>query len=398
MRILQLCNKPPYPPIEGGSLAMHNITKGLIEAGCKVDILSMCSYKNSVDISKLPSEYKLKTNFQTVFVDLSLKVLPALYCFVFFKSYHAFRFNSFDFSRKIEDILSKNNYDVIFCETVFMAHYFEQLRKLSNAKIILRTHNVEHLIWYRIAKETLNPIKKLYLYHLAFTLKKFELKSIEKFDLIASISSKDTEIFKMNGCKTKIVNIPFGINVSDYNYSGVKLPIDFFHLGAMNWIPNQKGIMWFIENVWSKFSQSNKSEFYIAGRSMPEKFLNIKKKGVRILGEVDNAKDFISSHSVMVVPVFSGSGIRVKIIEALALGRIIITTSMGAEGIDCTHKKDIFIANNVNEFLNAMDYIVNSDIETLNSISLNARKLAENQHNNSVIIHNLINIFNQDYI
>lgn len=396
MRILQLCNKPPYPPHEGGSLAMHNITIGLINAGCQVDVLAMSSYKNTVDINKLPEEYLTKTNFSTVFVDLRLKILPALYCFFFFKSYHAFRFNSYDFSKKIEEILSKNKYDIIFCETVFMAHFVEKLRNISKAKIVLRSHNVEHLIWYRIAKETFNPIKKFYLYHLAFTLKKFEFNSLKKFDFIASISKRDTEILKQKGCRTKIVDIPFGINLTIYKFETKNIPLDFYHLGAMNWLPNQKGIIWFIENVWSVFIKSNNFNFYLAGRNMFENLKKIKVKGVQVVGEVQNAIDFMSNHKVMVVPIFSGSGIRVKIIEALALSKIIITTSVGAEGINCTHKKDIFIANTISEFLDAMNFIAKSDIQTLESISINARKLAETEHNSSVIIKNLIQVFKDE--
>jgi glycosyltransferase involved in cell wall biosynthesis len=372
---------------------MHNLTSGLIESGCEVVVLAMSSFKNPVDESKIPEDYKKKTKFQSVFVDLSLKIFPALYCFIFFKSYHAFRFKNTEFSRKIIEILSENEFDIVLCETVFMTHYVDILRKYSNASLVLRTHNVEHLIWYRIAKETVNPFKKLYLYHLAYTLKKYELFSFGKYGAIASISNKDTEILKSLGCKTKIVDIPFGINISQYVYNKIGFPIKFFHIGAMNWIPNQKGIIWFIENVWKKFAEKHDNQLFLAGRSMPETFFELSCKGLNVTGEVENAIEFISKHEVMIVPIFSGSGIRVKIIEAMALGRIVVTTSIGAEGLNCADKKNIFIADNSDEFLKVLDYLVNSDSEMLNTISLNARKLIETEHNNRLSIDRLKDLF-----
>ena len=394
MNILLICNKSPYPPKEGGPIAMNTIVEGLVDSGHKTKILAVNSFKYSVDINSIPDDYKEKTQIEGIFLDLRIKPLDAFLNLFTSKSYHVQRFISKEFEDKVIEILSKNKYDIIQLETLYIAPYIETIRKHSNAKVILRAHNIEHLIWDRITKTTKNPIKKFYLSHLSKTLKKYELESLDKFDGIATITKTDAEFFKKTRTKTPIVDIPFGINLNKFQLSDAEYEFpSLFHIGSMNWMPNEEGIDWFLKKVWDLVNEKMPDlKFYLAGREMPDWLLNNKKTNVEVVGEVENAQDFINSKAIMIVPLFSGSGIRIKIIEGMALAKTIISTKLGAEGIHYEDNKNILIVNSPEEYVDQIERCIKSK-ELCETIGVNARKLIEEEYDNKKIIGKLVDFY-----
>jgi hypothetical protein len=154
MKILLLCNKPPYPASEGGPMAMNSIITGLLEAGHQVKILAINSEKYNVKESDIPEDYKRKTGIELIDVDLDVKPMNAFLNLFTKKSYHVERFISKEFSARLIEVLEKEQFDVVQLEMLYMAPYVDDIRAHSKAMIVLRAHNVEHKIWERIAKET----------------------------------------------------------------------------------------------------------------------------------------------------------------------------------------------------------------------------------------------------
>ncbi len=241
--------------------------------------------------------------------------------------------------------MQAEKFDVIQMETVFPFVYHDIIRQHSAAKIILRLHNMEHEVWESAAKAEKQSLKKWYLSLLAKRLQKFEQEAIKKADAIITISSADLEQVKKLKITTPIINIPLGIDLQQYpaSFSSVNdSSISLFHLGAMDWIPNQQGITWFLETAWKKLrEQFPQLHFYIAGRKMPEKYFGMQDAQLHVEGGVDSPVQFMQSKNIMVVPILSGSGIRIKIIEGMALGKAVVTTSLGAAGIDCRDGENI---------------------------------------------------------
>ena len=396
MRILQLCNKPPYPPLEGGSIAMNNITQGLLDASHELKVVAISSFKNEVNIDEFPKEYLDKTKFESVFVDLRIKPKAAFINLFSKNSYHVQRFISLNFENKLKQILGEETFDIVQLETLFMTPYIKVIRQFSDAKIVLRSHNIEHLIWKRVAKFEKNALKRWYINRLATTLSNYEKKTINQYDGIASISKKDIEYFIKEGCIKPITDITFGIDVENFNTNNSSLKesqISLFHIGAMNWIPNQEGIKWFLVNVWQDINAIfNNLELYLAGRKMPEWLLNSTYPNVIIKGEVEDSKEFVNSHSIMIVPLFSGSGLRIKIIEAMALGKTVISTTIGAEGINYTNNENIIIADSKEEFISAITTCIDNP-EFCKTIGLNASKLIKAEHNNRIITQRLVSFY-----
>jgi len=388
MNILFLCNKSPYPPKEGGPIAMNALIEGIADAGHQVKVLAINSNKYGVDLKNVPEYYRKKTKLETVYINLAIKPLDALINLFTNKSYHVQRFISKDFEHKLIGLLRNETFDIVQFETLFISPYINTIRKYSKAKIVLRSHNIEHLIWKRVAEITANPLKKFYLNHLWKTLKNYEISKLNAYDGIVTITKNDGEFFKNQGCTIPLTDIPFGINLQKFRTPQQINPetTSLFHIGAMNWIPNEEGIKWFLDHVWEKVHQAFPDlKFYIAGREMPVWLTQLKRKNIEVVGEVENALDFMASKSIEIVPLFSGSGIRIKIIEGMAMGKAIVSTSIGAEGIDVENKKNILLADDPDSFFEAIQQCVENQ-QFSNRLGLNAQRLIEKDHDNQKLI------------
>ncbi|MBX2959436.1 MAG: glycosyltransferase [Flavobacteriales bacterium] len=394
MNILQLCSKVPFPPKDGGSIAMDILTQGLIKAGNKVDVLAINTSKHFTDINNVDENYKKITNYQLVFIDTEVKPLDAFLNLFTSTSYNVIRFYSKSFENVLIECLQKNVYDIIQLETLWVAPYLPTIRKYSKAKVVLRSQNIEFMIWERLAIDTKNPLKKWYLKLLAKRLKTYEYKVLNSFDAILTITEIDSNNYKKMGCTIPIYHVPFGIDLQNYKIDKSELvKPSVFHIGAMDWRPNADGINWFLKSIWLKVVEQNKTtKLFLAGRNMPEWLLNFKMENVVIEGEVANSHQFINSKSIMIVPLNSGGGMRVKIIEGMAFGKTIISTAIGAEGIDYTNNTDLIIANTEQEFVDAiLKCINNQDFADL--LGENARKLTETKYDNQLICSKLTDFY-----
>ena len=395
MKILLLCNKPPFPASEGGPMAMNSIITGLLEAGHQVKILAVNSEKYHVKESDIPEEYKKKTGIELIDVDLSIHPLKAFFNLFTKHSYHVERFISEKVKERLVEVLEKEQFDVVQLEMLYMAPYVDEIRTHSKAMIVLRAHNVEHKIWERIAKETKFFIKRWYINHLAKTLKEYELNALETVDGIAAITRKDAAFFRKY-CSKPIIDIPYGVYPEEFT---PKFEIEgkpkFYHIGSMNWMPNEEGIRWFSDEVLPKSLEKVPNFVYhLAGRNMPEWLNTLKDPHINVIGEVPDAKQFVSSHDVAIVPLLSGSGIRIKIIESMAMGKTVITTRVGAEGILYDEDVNIIIAENKAKMVEAIRAI-NENPQIAVRIGQAARKLVEDTYDNRKIIARLLMFYEQ---
>lgn len=395
MRILQITNKVPFPPLEGGSIAMNMISQGLLNEGHSVKILTMNTSKYFVEIDQLPELYKKAVNIEAVFMDTRVKPFDAFINLLFTKkSYHIERFISPEFELKLIEILKRDKFDIVQLEMLFVTPYIDVIRKYSDARIILRAHNVEHFIWNRMAGNCKNPLKKYYLTVLTRRLKTFELQQISKVDGIAAISSTDVEYFKSFNSNVPIIDIPVAVEDNDKIDPSIKPEFPgLFHLGSMNWLPNAEGIRWLLQHIWPKINNVHPElKLYLAGRNFPSWLIENEYAGVVKIGEVLSSESFMLSKQVMLVPLLTGSGMRVKIIEGMALGKTIISTSIGAEGINCENGRDIIIANTADEFVSAIELCVNNP-SLCQEIGDNAKSLIKNYYNNKIVTQKLLNFY-----
>lgn len=394
MKVLQLCIKPPYPPVDGGTLAMDCVTQGLLAAGHTVKVLSVCSKKHPVQGEFLTEEYLRQTRFEAVFIDLGIHPIDAAFALLCGESYHVKRYISKDFEHKLTEVLKKDTFDIVHMESIFLTPYLAVIRKYSNASVVLRAHNVEHRIWQQIAKGTRNPFKRWYIKKLALALRLYEMEHLNAFDGIACITRNDADTFRQLGCRKPLADIPFGIlpgiieNVDEE-------PGSLFHIGSMDWRPNEEGIRWFLKDIWPAVHREMPTlKLYLAGRKMPDDLMQMETDNVVVVGEVPDAAYFMASKQLNIVPLLAGSGIRVKIIEAMAMQKVVITTRTGAEGIHYTDGKNILIADTPEQFVSQIKKCLEQP-DWRNTIAENAYRLVSEEYSIPALTQRLVEFYNK---
>ncbi|NOQ74134.1 MAG: glycosyltransferase [Crocinitomix sp.] len=393
MKVLQLSNKPPQPIIDGGCIAINNIATGLLEKDIDLKILTVATQKHPFDESHFTPEFLAATKIESVFVDTRVNIIDAFSALVTSDSYNISRFFSPDFNKRLIQLLEEGEFEIVHLESLFMTPYINTIRKYSEAKIVLRSHNLEHLIWDRLANSTGNTAKRLYLKHLASKLKKYEYQTINEVDAIAAISFEDTYRYELLNCEPPLKTIPFGIDLDKYPFGENTKTVanSLFHIGSMDWEPNKEAINWLLDEIWPQLEQLDVT-LHLAGRKMPGYISQQGNAKLIVHGEVDSAVQFMSAHEIMIAPLLSGSGMRVKIIEAMGMGKAVITTKIGAEGISYKHGVNIIIADTAEEIVDAIKNVIKNPA-LVRKIGDNARKLIETDYDNDKIMDNLIDFY-----
>ena len=353
LRILQLTNRIPYPFNDGGSIGIHYYIEGYLKAGAELSLLAMNTTRHWVNPEKLPPLYRQLGHFETVRVDNRLKPLPALISLIRGGSYHLERFISKDYEAALLKMLSAGAYDIIHLDGLYLTPYIPLIRRHSGAKVVMRLHNPEFRIWERLAAQEKAVLKKWYLGILAKRLKAFELARMADYDLILALSEEDAAFYRHHGCTAPIYIHPFGIDAtrtSSNPRSEIHDP-KCYHLGAMDWLPNQESVDWLLKNVWPLVMLKNPgARLYLAGRNMPQKYFEQQTPGVEVVGEVPDADAFEADKDILLVPLLSGGGVRIKIYRGMAAGKAVVTTSIGVEGIDARDGKEVMIADSAADF------------------------------------------------
>ena len=384
MKILQVTNKVPYPANDGGAIACMNLTRGFALLGHDVTVLAMNTRKHHTDLSDIPESVKDWAEFRLVDVPAGISAIAATINLLFSgKPYNAVRFISDAFSKELKNVLEQKDFDIVQLEGLYVCPYIPLIRKYSKAKIVYRAHNIEHEIWERTASLT-RGIKKTYLKILARRIKTFEREFLNQYDLIVPITERDGIILDKLGNTRPAHVSPTGIDTTVLIPHSKKLEHpSLFHIGSLEWAPNQEGMIWFIDKCWPKIHEKfSDLKFYIAGRKAPDWLVRrFKAPNIVFMGEVDDAYQFMNSKSIMVVPLFSGSGMRIKIIEGMALGKPIVSTPIGTEGISTQSGKNILIADNEQEFISDIERLI-TDNELFLSISRNAIEYIQEKFDN----------------
>lgn len=399
IQVLQVCKKIPWPLKDGEAIAITHLSQSLVNQGIHMDLISMNTFKHFVNPAGIEKELPHYDKIAIVPVDNRLRVSGMILNLFEKSSYHISRFQTPEFEKGLEEMLRVKNYDIIQLESLVLAAYIPIIRKYSGAKIVLRSHNVEYLIWERLGQTESNPVKKLYLKLAATKLKKFELKTLKEIDMLVPISDDDNRFFRSMGYKGPVHTcpiIPSGNSNSTRMTSHPEHPEPYFtFIGTLDWLPNQEGLKWFLKNVWPKvLEQYPSARLDIAGRNAPDWLHELKIRGVTFVGEVDNAADFLSRTLFTIVPLLSGSGMRAKIIESLSLGNLVFSTRMGVEGIPISDGTHFMSFHDGESFMKAV-YKCHSDLGFAKNIAMNGFNWVHTYYNPESISRDLMGAYEE---
>ena len=384
MRILQLCNKPPLPAVDGGCKAMLQGIDVFQKLGYSVDVFCISTPKHPFIAEAIPAVFSASVDMQYAFINTAISPVKILTTYFSKVPYLVQRFFETSAEKILIDLLQKKTYDIILFESIYTCEYLSCVQKYSNAKFILRSHNIEYLLWETRAKEMKNLMKKIYLMRLSKSLRDYEFACMRKIKNVLTISCDDASFVTKNLPNIHIFNLPF--LVQDTVIQPQKTSPTFYHLGAMDWQPNIDAVEFILHELVPSLNQQQINfSLHIGGRNMPTNLATINLKGVCVHANVEDALQFISEHDVLVAPVFSGGGLRIKMIEALQLGKVIITTRLGASGIPLHYQNEdcLLLAETKEEFLTQI-YRCLTDRQLRERISKNAAEMVQHEfHFNS---------------
>lgn len=340
-------------------MAIAYLSRALQQCGCSVSLLAMNTRRHWYSGKETPEALEHYERVWAVAVDNRIRPWPAVRNLFSGRSYHVERFVSQAFAKQLIEILRRETFDVVLLETIYLAPYVPLIRKYSRACIALRTHNVESEIWERIAGHS--PfLKRQYLRLQARRLKRFEQAHIHDCDLLVGISERDVATFRSWGFQKPAVVVPIGVDVATYTPDErcFEQPLSLSFLGSLDWLPNVEGLQWFLREVWTPLLAPTFPDltFHIAGRNTPAWVRQLRLPRVHVHGEVPDAAAFLNAHPVLVVPLLSGGGMRAKIVEAMALGRVVLSTSVGLEGVPARHGVEVWVADNAPAFVEAIRF------------------------------------------
>lgn len=347
MKILQICKKTPYPPRDGETKAIHALSSGLIHEGCDLTVLSFNTSKHFVGLEERSSApYPLIT----VDLDNSLNYFNVFYDYLKGLSPNLERFYSNEMVDAIERIAANEDFDLIQLEGSYLVAYIPLLKKLFNVPVVVRTHNVEYFIWQRLSESSVGLKKAIYS-RLSQRMKRNEIQGLEKANALVTISSEDNRIFAKEGLNLPSLTIPMGVNGKCENIEREAKPFTVAFLGSMDWMPNIEGVGWFLEHVWPLiYNERPESRCFIAGRNMCANLKSKSIQGVEIVGEVTCPIEYLKDKQISIIPLLSGSGMRIKAIESMALSVPVVSTSVGVEGIPYVPNEHLIIGDSPRDF------------------------------------------------
>jgi len=392
MKILQVSNRVPWPLNEGGTIGIYNYTKAFSELGHEVTLFCLDGLKHNTPIQAAKTELNKYATLYIHPIDTDVNYTDALKQVVYNKSYNVSRFYNQSFENQLINLLKIETYDIIQLEGTYVGPYIQAIRTVYDGFLSLRMHNVEHEIWERLAINEKNVFKKTYLNILARQLKKYESNILKEVDTIVTVTDEDANKFKSLHPDGKYKTVPAGINLDTWRFTPSATQRNWYHIGSMEWHANEEAIHWYVNEIHHLLTSQDKDfRLRLAGKGIdPDQFKPYPQ--LTVSPNVPDAFSFVKECDVCVVPLKSGSGIRLKILEAMAAGKLVISTTIGAQGIDYEKNKHLLIANTPQEFSHLYSKLQHGQID-VQSIIKQARQLIVNSYSTEALAENLLDYY-----
>ena len=373
MKCLYITSKPIYPIIDGGCFAMDSFLKTLSHAGFIIDHFTISTQKHPFR----PDAYPEGIHVESVEIDTRIKTLQS-FKYLFKKgSYNVARFHSEEVTEKIEALIKKNTYDFVILDSLYATTYLSSIRKYFTGKIYLRSHNCEAQIWFDLAKNEQNIPKSIYFKKLAKDLHIYESTILNKLDGVFAISQEDQEAFIKSNTKAKVCVIPVHLESNDQDEFKIEKG-KIFHVGNMDWVPNREAVERLVKLFHESIHSDDQLKLSLVGKNIEKHYKS--SKGIEIQGFVDDLKGFVQKSGILVSPITSSSGVRVKILEMMAYGIPVITTPSGAKGIFSEGKNAVEIQETNTALIDAILRITKDD-EKLAEMQTLSKEYIKKYHN-----------------
>lgn len=372
MKVLHISNKPVFPVLDGGCVAMSGTLDCLKQLNYTIEHICISTKKHQFDTKAYPTDFRT----QAVEIDTSIYPFAALKQLLMGRSYNISRFQTNAFKNILLETVQSTKFDLVIFDSLYCAVFIDEIRKHTSAKLVVRTHNVEYKIWRELAKSSSNPMKKWYLSTLSRQLQREEQRILNSADGIMSITSDDSESFKEMGIKVPIstIAVPRETDQVKTDYSSSTL----YFIGSMNWEPNIEALHYLLDEIWPGIKKEiPEAKLLLIGSFMDTMNLP-ERNGVSILGFVDQLDEIYLNEGILLCPIRSGSGVRIKVLEAMSKGAPIVSTQKGVEGIQ-SGSACFLVATSTNDFIKKASEIYASQ-PLRESLGKNAQEFIQNNY------------------
>ncbi len=354
MRVLFLAPRFPWPLDTGGKIRTFNLLKQLAKES---EVHLVCFSMEATDQAQRSQVEDLGIKV-TLLPMVAPKTLAKAYTVLFQQlPYSILKYDHLDMHQAILDVMQEHQFDVMHIDHVHMAHY---KYCAGNVRCVLDEHNVEYRILDRCA--TVEPfwLKKMLYRQQAIKMRSFEAYVAKQFHRIFACSAQDRILLsKLTSGLVPVDVVPNGVDTRYFDPPSKPDPLEdaLVFTGSMDWLPNEDAINYFCRDIlpliWEKKPDL---KLYVVGKDPSLQVQSLAEQNPRVLvtGRIDDVRPYLTRSKIFIVPLRIGGGTRLKILEAMAMRKAIVSTTIGAEGIGYTDGKNIRLADTPQDFANAV--------------------------------------------
>jgi sugar transferase (PEP-CTERM/EpsH1 system associated) len=349
LRILWLKTELLHPVDKGGKIRTYQMLKEL-KRDHHVTYMTLDEASADSDARERAEEYcheliciphRQRQKFTTGFyLELAQNLVSPL-------PYAIVKYRSAEMQRKVNELTQTNRYDVVICD--FLAPAVNVPPGLSCPTVLFQ-HNVEAMIWQRHYEVQNNPIKKAYLYGQWRKMRAFEAAACRRFDHVVAVSREDSELMQRAYNVSAVDDVPTGVDTTFFRPSDTEHceAHNLVFTGSMDWLPNEDAIRYFTEQIMPLVKQQLPDvTLTVVGRNPYPALVELSKRDSAIIvtGRVDDVRPYMERAAAYIVPLRIGGGTRLKIYEAMAMEKPIVSTTVGAEGLPVRDGVELLLAD-----------------------------------------------------
>jgi sugar transferase (PEP-CTERM/EpsH1 system associated) len=342
MRILFVAPKIPWPATDGGRIATYELVRHMTGRGHQAAFLGFGAPQAADELRAHAGLLWAKA----IAHDTATNPVSALGNLFSTLPYTASKYKSGAMSDAIRSAFQEELFDLVQLENTHMAHYLG-LAQRHNKPAVLRLQNVESLLAARYAR-TVPPPLSWYVALQARRMHRFEARACEQASLCLAITEEDADRVRRMAPDAQVAVSPAGVDLERfYPQLMSEEPGTVVYVGALNWPPNADSVRWFRTEIWPRIlKEEPTARWIVVGKDPPTDILRWPEedRSIAVTGFVEDVRPHLNRGSVVVVPLRSGGGMRLKILEAMASGKPVVSTPLGAEGIPARHGEEILLA------------------------------------------------------
>jgi sugar transferase (PEP-CTERM/EpsH1 system associated) len=354
LRILWLKTELLHPVDKGGKIRTYQMLKELRREH-HITYLTLDDGAASPDARERAAEYcnelvtiphRVREKFSAGFyTELARNLYSRL-------PYAIKKYESAQMRLEIEERARTGEFDVVICD--FLTPFVNLPRNLPSATVLFQ-HNVEAMIWKRHYEVQSNPVKKAYLYDQWRKMHGFEREASRRFDWVVAVSREDREMMASEYGLENVSDVPTGVDTDYFRPRGMEKtePHTLVFTGSMDWLPNEDAIRYFTSAIWPQVKRDlPEVKLIVVGRNPYPSLVELSKSdpSIMVTGRVEDVRPFMERAAAYIVPIRIGGGTRLKIYEAMAMEKPIISTTIGAEGLPVENGVELLLADTPESF------------------------------------------------